>query len=90
MAPNRTHFLVVKEPETASGEAKMQVVVNWFEELRQKAPRRQLPCLPSVEVKVRYQASLLKTKDSVDVTVLLKLFDELRRRVPPANSVTRP
>jgi Tol biopolymer transport system component/predicted Ser/Thr protein kinase len=40
VAPDGKRFLVVKEPETAAGEAKMQVVVNWFEELRQKAPRR--------------------------------------------------
>jgi hypothetical protein len=31
-------FLVVKEPGSSTGEAKMQAAVNWFEELRQKAP----------------------------------------------------
>ena len=36
-APDGKRFLVVKEPETAAGEAKLQVVVNWFEEPRQKA-----------------------------------------------------
>ena len=38
VAPDGRRFLVVKEPEAAAGEAKLQVVVNWFEELRQKAP----------------------------------------------------
>jgi len=37
-APDGKRFLVVKEPETAASEAKMQAVVNWFEELRQKSP----------------------------------------------------
>jgi Tol biopolymer transport system component len=37
-APDGKRFLVVKFPETVAGEAKLQVVVNWFEELRQKAP----------------------------------------------------
>ena len=37
-APDGKRFLVVKEPETVASEAKMQAVVNWFEELRQKAP----------------------------------------------------
>ena len=40
VAPDGKRFLVVKEPEAAASEAKMQAVVNWFEELRQKAPRR--------------------------------------------------
>jgi len=31
---------VVKTPETAAGEAKMEAVVNWFEELRQKAGKK--------------------------------------------------
>ena len=39
-APDGKRFLVVKEPEAAAGEAKMQAVVNWFEELRQKAPKK--------------------------------------------------
>jgi Tol biopolymer transport system component/predicted Ser/Thr protein kinase len=38
VAPDGKRFLVVKEPEAAASEAKMQAVVNWFEELRQKAP----------------------------------------------------
>ena len=33
-------------------------------------------------MKVRYEASLSKTKGSVHETVLLNFFDELRRRVP--------
>ena len=37
-APDGKRFLVVKQPETAVGEAKLQAVVNWFEELRQKVP----------------------------------------------------
>jgi Tol biopolymer transport system component/predicted Ser/Thr protein kinase len=31
-------FLAVKEPQAVASEAKMEAVVNWFEELRQKAP----------------------------------------------------
>jgi len=38
VAPDGKRLLVVKEPEAAAGEAKLQAVVNWFEELRQKAP----------------------------------------------------
>ena len=38
VAPDGKRFLVAKEPETRAREAKLQVVVNWFEELRQKAP----------------------------------------------------
>ncbi|HEV2198705.1 MAG TPA: protein kinase [Bryobacteraceae bacterium] len=38
VAPDGKRFLVVKEPEAAAGEAKLQVVENWFEELRQKVP----------------------------------------------------
>jgi len=37
VAPDGKRFLVVKEPEAARG-VKLQVVVNWFEELKQKAP----------------------------------------------------
>ena len=37
-APDGKRFLVLKEPETVASEAKMQAVVNWFEELRRKAP----------------------------------------------------
>jgi hypothetical protein len=40
VAPDGKRFLVVKFPETSADEAKMQVVVNWFEELRRKVPRR--------------------------------------------------
>jgi hypothetical protein len=40
VAPDGKRFLVVKEPEATASEAKMQAVVNWFEELRQKAPRK--------------------------------------------------
>jgi serine/threonine-protein kinase len=40
VAPDGKRFLVVKEPEATASEAKMQAVVNWFEELRQKAPKR--------------------------------------------------
>jgi Tol biopolymer transport system component/predicted Ser/Thr protein kinase len=36
-ASDGKRFLVVKTLETAAGEAKLQVVVSWFEELRQKA-----------------------------------------------------
>jgi Tol biopolymer transport system component len=39
-APDGKRFLVVKFQETAAGEAKLQVVVNWFDELRQKAPKK--------------------------------------------------
>jgi Tol biopolymer transport system component len=38
VAPDGKRFLVVKEPEITAGEAKLQAVVNWFEELRHKAP----------------------------------------------------
>ena len=38
VAPDGKRFLVVKEAEGSAGELKMQAVVNWFEELRQKAP----------------------------------------------------
>jgi Tol biopolymer transport system component/predicted Ser/Thr protein kinase len=37
VAPGGKRFLVVKEPDTTAAEAKLGVVVNWFEELRQKA-----------------------------------------------------
>ena len=37
VAPDGKRFLVVKAPETADGEARLEAVVNWFEELRQKA-----------------------------------------------------
>jgi serine/threonine-protein kinase len=37
-APDGKRFLAVKEPQTAAGEAKLEAVVNWFEELRQKVP----------------------------------------------------
>ena len=37
-APDGKRFLVVKASEEAAGEAKLQAVMNWFEELRQKAP----------------------------------------------------
>jgi Tol biopolymer transport system component len=40
VAPNGKRFLVVKEPASSAREAKMQAVVNWFEELRQKAPKK--------------------------------------------------
>jgi hypothetical protein len=36
VAPDGKRLLVVKEPEAAAGEAKLQAVVNWFEELRQR------------------------------------------------------
>ena len=36
-APDGKRFLVVKEGESSAGEAKLQAVVNWFEELRQKS-----------------------------------------------------
>jgi eukaryotic-like serine/threonine-protein kinase len=37
VVPDGKRFLVVKEPEASASEAKMQAVVNWFEELRRKA-----------------------------------------------------
>jgi Tol biopolymer transport system component len=37
-APDGKRFLAVKEPQTAAGEAKLEAVVNWFEELRHKVP----------------------------------------------------
>jgi Tol biopolymer transport system component/predicted Ser/Thr protein kinase len=40
VAPDGKRFLVVKEPQSSVSEAKLQVVMNWFEELRQKAPKR--------------------------------------------------
>ena len=40
VAPDGKRFLVVKDPEATPSGAKLQVVVNWFEELRQKAPRK--------------------------------------------------
>jgi len=40
-APDGKRFLVVKTPVTGAGEAKMQAVVNWFEELRQKTGKAQ-------------------------------------------------
>jgi Tol biopolymer transport system component/predicted Ser/Thr protein kinase len=41
VAPDGKRFLVVKEPETAASEAKLEAVVNWFEELRQKTGKAQ-------------------------------------------------
>ena len=38
VAPDGKRFLVVKEPEATASEAKLQAVVNWFEELLKKAP----------------------------------------------------
>jgi Tol biopolymer transport system component len=38
VAPDSQRFLVRKTPQTEPGAAKLQVVVNWFEELRSKAP----------------------------------------------------
>jgi eukaryotic-like serine/threonine-protein kinase len=41
VAPDGKRFLVAKELEiSAASEAKLQVVVNWFEELRQKVPKK--------------------------------------------------
>jgi len=40
VAPDGKRFLVAKEPQAGASEAKMQTVVNWFEELRQKTGRR--------------------------------------------------
>ena len=40
VAPDGKRFLVVKELQAAASEAKLQAVVNWFEELRQKAPKK--------------------------------------------------
>jgi Tol biopolymer transport system component/predicted Ser/Thr protein kinase len=40
VAPDGKRFLVVKEPRTVAGEAKMEAVVNWFEELRQKTGKK--------------------------------------------------
>ena len=37
VAPDGQRFLVVKEPEATAGDTKLQVVDNWFEELRRKA-----------------------------------------------------
>jgi eukaryotic-like serine/threonine-protein kinase len=39
VAPDGKRFLVVKEAEATASEAKMEAVVNWFEELRQKTGR---------------------------------------------------
>jgi serine/threonine-protein kinase len=38
VTPDGKRFLALKEPEAAASEAKMQAVVNWFDELRRKVP----------------------------------------------------
>jgi Tol biopolymer transport system component len=38
VAPDGQHFLVRKQPQTVQNEAKLQVVVNWFDELRRRVP----------------------------------------------------
>jgi len=38
VAPDGKRFLVVKEPEATASEAKMEAVVNWFDELRRRVP----------------------------------------------------
>jgi Tol biopolymer transport system component len=39
-APDGRRFLVVNKPETSAREGEMQVVVNWFEEIRQKVQKK--------------------------------------------------
>ena len=38
VAPDGQHFLVRKQPQTVQNEPKLQVVVNWFDELRRRVP----------------------------------------------------
>jgi hypothetical protein len=40
VAPDGKRFLVIKQPEprTLAGQMELHVIVNWFEDLRQKAP----------------------------------------------------
>jgi hypothetical protein len=40
VAPDAKRFLVVKDPDSAADPATVRVVVNWFEELRQKTSTR--------------------------------------------------
>ena len=40
VAPDGAHFVVIKAPERGAG-TKLQVVTDWFEELRQRVPVRQ-------------------------------------------------